>query len=46
VEGASDAVFVEIQGRFAYVNAAAVRLSGAASPDPLLRQPLMNRTGD
>ena len=36
VENAPDAIFVQTQGFFAYVNPAAVKLFGAASPDQLV----------
>ncbi|HNQ90067.1 MAG TPA: PAS domain S-box protein [Verrucomicrobiota bacterium] len=44
VEGAPDAIFVEIYGCFAYVNPAAVRLFGAETPDQLLGRPVMERS--
>ncbi|MHB1034668.1 MAG: MASE1 domain-containing protein [Pirellulales bacterium] len=43
VEGAPDAVFVRVEGRFAYLNAVAVSLFGARSPGELLGQPVMER---
>lgn len=43
VEGAPDAIFVQVGMRFAYVNEAACRLYGADSPDQLLGSPVMDR---
>jgi PAS domain S-box-containing protein len=43
VEGAPDAVFVQTGGRFAYLNEAACELFGAARPEELLGQPVMDR---
>ena len=43
VEGAPDAIFVQAEGVFAYLNAAALRLFGAQSPDQLLGRPLHDR---
>jgi two-component system, cell cycle sensor histidine kinase and response regulator CckA len=43
VENAPDAIFVQTQGLFAYVNPAAVRLFGAASPDQLVGKPSLDR---
>ena len=43
VEGAPDAVFVQTEDRFVYLNPAACRLLGADSPDQLLGQPVMDR---
>ncbi len=43
VENAPDAIFIQTQGQFAYVNKAAVELFGKISPDQLLGQPVMNR---
>jgi len=43
VEGAPDAIFVQAEGVFAYVNAAALRLFGAQTPDQLLGRPLPDR---
>jgi PAS domain S-box-containing protein len=43
VEIAPDAIFIQTNGCFAYVNAAALQLFGAACPDDLLGQPVLNR---
>ncbi|MCY2990445.1 MAG: PAS domain S-box protein [Planctomycetota bacterium] len=43
VEAAPAAIFVQTQGRFAYVNPAAVQLFGAASPAQLLGQSVLER---
>lgn len=43
VGNAPDAIMVQTDSRFAYVNAAAVRLFGAESKDQLLGQPIVNR---
>ena len=43
VENAPDAIFVQTQNLFAYVNPAAVRLFGAASPDQLVGKPSLDR---
>ena len=43
VDNAPDAIFIQAQGQFAYVNKAAVELFGKISPDQLLGQPVMNR---
>jgi len=43
VEGAADAIFVQVDNRFAYMNGAACRLFGADEPDQLLNQPIMDR---
>lgn len=43
VEGAPDAIFVQTNGKFAYVNAAALRLFGASKQSELLGQPVMDR---
>jgi PAS domain S-box-containing protein len=43
VEGAPDAVFVQTEDRFVYLNPAACRLLGADSPDQLLGQPVIDR---
>ena len=43
VENAPDAIFVQTEGRFAYVNKAAIRLFGGRSPEELLGHPVMNR---
>ncbi len=43
VEGAPDAIFVQTEHRFAYLNTTACRLFGADSPDQLLGRPVMER---
>jgi two-component system sensor histidine kinase/response regulator len=43
VETAPDAIFIQTKGRFAYVNAAALRLFSAAHPEDLLGQPVLDR---
>ncbi|MCX6903775.1 MAG: GAF domain-containing protein, partial [Verrucomicrobia bacterium] len=43
VETAPDAIFIQTNSRFAYVNAAAFRLFGAARPEALLGQPVLDR---
>jgi PAS domain S-box-containing protein len=43
VEGAPDAIFVQAAGGFAYLNAAAVKLFGADSPERLLGRPVVDR---
>ena len=43
VENAPDAIFVQIEGLFAYVNPAAVKLFGAGSPDQLIGKSNMER---
>lgn len=43
VEGAPDAVFVQVQGRFAYANAAALTLFGATTDAQLLDRPILER---
>jgi PAS domain S-box-containing protein len=43
LEHAPDAVYVQVGGLFAYVNAAAVRLLGAASPLEVVGQPILDR---
>lgn len=43
VEGAPDAVFVQIEKRFAYLNSRAVHLFGAGDQKDLLGQPVMER---
>lgn len=43
VESAPDAIFVQTEYRFAYVNPSAVRLYGADSADELLGKPVMDR---
>ncbi len=44
VESAPDAIIVQTQGRFAYVNPAALRLFGATSREQLLGHPIIERT--
>ncbi len=43
VESAPEAIFVQVRGRFAYVNAATVRLFGAHDAADLLGQPVLDR---
>lgn len=43
VETAPEAIFIETRQRFAYVNAAAVRLFGAGHDDALIGQPVLER---
>jgi PAS domain S-box-containing protein/putative nucleotidyltransferase with HDIG domain len=43
VESAPDPIFVQIGGRFAYVNPAAARLLGAQSAEQLLGRPILER---
>ncbi len=43
VENAPEAIYIQTQGNFAYVNQAAVRLFRAISPDQLLGQPILSR---
>ena len=43
VENAPDAIFVQTQGLFAYVNPAAVKLFGAGSPDQLIGKSSIER---
>ena len=43
VETAPEAIFIQTHGRFAYVNAAALRLFGAMQPSELLGQPVISR---
>ena len=43
VENAPDAIFIQINKCFAYVNAATVRLLGATSKEQLLGQPILER---
>ncbi len=43
VESAPDGVYVQAQGRFAYLNNTALRLFGAESQDQLLGQPFLDR---
>lgn len=41
VEGAPDAIFVQVDGRFAYVNRATCRLLGVESPDELVGEDVL-----
>ena len=43
VEGAPEAIFVQTEHRFAYLNPAAVRLFGAETADQLIGQPVLDR---
>ncbi|HEX7538745.1 MAG TPA: PAS domain S-box protein, partial [Syntrophales bacterium] len=43
IENAPDGIFVQTQGRFAYLNKAALRIFGAESPDELIGGPLFER---
>ncbi len=43
VEHAPDAIFVQTQGRFAYINAAGIAMLGAASEGDLLGKPILDR---
>jgi len=43
VEGAPEAIFVEVEGAFSYLNAAAVTMFGAGSPERLLGHPIIDR---
>ena len=43
VEQAPEGIFIQTQRRFAYVNAAMVRLLGAAGPEEILGQPVESR---
>ena len=43
VESAPDAIFIQVEGRFAYVNDAAIRLYGAASEKELLGHDIVER---
>jgi len=43
VESSPDAIFVQTDGRFAYANAAALRLFAAATPEDLLGTPVLDR---
>jgi PAS domain S-box-containing protein len=43
VEGAPDAIFVQTDLRFAYLNTAAIRLFGAESIEQLIGRPVMDR---
>lgn len=43
VESAPTGIFVQVNARFAYVNAAAGRMFGAAAPEDLVDQPVLER---
>jgi PAS domain S-box-containing protein len=43
VETAPEAIYIQINRRFAYVNAAALRFFGATRPEELLGQPVLDR---
>ncbi len=43
VEGAPDPIFIQTEGKLAYINPAACRLFGIASPDELLGTPVIDR---
>ncbi|MCA8950206.1 MAG: PAS domain S-box protein [Planctomycetes bacterium] len=43
VEGAPDPIFVQLDGRFAYLNPACCRLFGADGPETLLGRPVLER---
>lgn len=43
VEGAPDAIFIQTEGLFSFVNTAAVRLFGATSAEDLLGRPAIDR---
>ncbi len=43
VQSAPDAIFIQVEGRFAYVNDAAIRLYGAASEKELLGRAVVER---
>ncbi|MBS3809680.1 MAG: transporter substrate-binding domain-containing protein, partial [Desulfobacterales bacterium] len=43
VESAPEAIFIQTEGCFAYLNSAAVNLFGAGSPEDLLGKPVMER---
>jgi diguanylate cyclase (GGDEF)-like protein/PAS domain S-box-containing protein len=43
IESAPDAIFVQAQGRFAYINGATLRLFGAGSREQLQGRPLLER---
>ncbi len=43
IEGAPDAIFVQTNRRFAFVNAATCRLFGAKSPEELIGTPVLER---
>jgi len=43
IESAPEPIFVQTEGRFAYVNPACLRLLGAEQPEALLGQPVLER---
>ena len=43
VESAPDGIFVQVRGRFAYANKAVLALLGAAAPEQVLDQPVIER---
>ena len=43
VEGAPDPIFIQVGGRFAYLNPACCRMFAADSPDDLLGTPILDR---
>ena len=43
IESAPDAIFVQVESRFAFVNATAVKLFGAASAEELMGRPICDR---
>jgi PAS domain S-box-containing protein len=43
IESAPNAIFIQTEGQFAYVNPAACRLFGAASPDHLIGKPVLDQ---
>ena len=43
IENAPDGIFVQTQGRFAYLNKAALSIFGAESPEELIGRPLLER---
>ncbi len=45
VEGAPDAIFIQVEKKFAYLNPAACRFFGASSPEELLGTPILERVG-
>jgi len=44
IENAPDGIFVQTEGRFAYLNKAALRIFGAESPEELIGRSLFDRT--
>ena len=43
VEGAPDPIFIQTEGRFAYLNPASCRLFGIAAPEELIGAPILER---